>query len=40
MIYNCDENQKITWKYIQTYSNELIRFHTLELPKMVAHIIL
>ena len=36
MIYNCDENQK----YIQTDSNELLRFHTLELPRMVAHIIL
>ena len=32
--------KKCTLKYIQTDLNDLLRFHTLELPRMVAHIIL
>ena len=40
MIYNCDEDEKYTWKYIQTVSNSLLWFHTMGLPTMVAHFIL
>ena len=40
MIYNCDENEKNIDENRLTDSNSLLRFHTLGLPTMVAHIIL